>query len=645
MFQKRVSLSLFLFFVLGAFVCSCFGDEVKLNLGQHFESLLVREKVLEEKRGGREGRGERREEREREGREVRQIDYNDPLYVNQLQWHLQSEIVYALNISQIPSRRAPGVRVSPITWGVEEHNPDYEELINQGMSNFDGASSALVDRIRHYGTGGISAGFAIPNNNYCSVGVASEVELFVNNLGSDPQISLNTLVDRLFHNAENVDIFSYFVLFSDSQKNDRIVFPEEVLSLIDMALEKGRNGKGSILIPTGPLNRHLDGHCSVDEFSSSTGMLLVGAIDQSGKPVTPPCSSSLVVAPTNIFTTLSVACPTRPLTAMGNVGLASGVVALLLAKDNNLAWQDVHYVLMVTAEKSAFPNRGWHSNGAGRKFHPSYGYGIISPGRALDFLDHYESAPGAARTKTTITWADDFLDAVEIGDCDDKFAEIALESNGVEEDLQHVEVVLTTDHSHAGDLRVVLQSPSGTQVEMNRPFGLNEDASYVWLQLEDKEKIKMEKFDPNLAELMIFQSHSFEFLNLVFVTGRCCSTSPGRCEVKGGKDSVNGNIVFYTYSSTCSLKVQEEHIKNLLVGRVNLFVISEAGDANVKDLETPTIVERGSNARSQAGDYPSDYVFSNVLIFESVDKQSYFQYNDSKLSTPFFWGEESKGEW
>eukprot|EP00008_Paramoeba_atlantica_P001166 CAMPEP_0201505408 /NCGR_PEP_ID=MMETSP0151_2-20130828/85750_1 /ASSEMBLY_ACC=CAM_ASM_000257 /TAXON_ID=200890 /ORGANISM="Paramoeba atlantica, Strain 621/1 / CCAP 1560/9" /LENGTH=718 /DNA_ID=CAMNT_0047899267 /DNA_START=48 /DNA_END=2202 /DNA_ORIENTATION=- len=666
------------------------GKENVVDLRENFRSLVAQEKNLL-----REG-----EEKKSTPRDLK--SYDDPLFP--LQWHLQPAHPFALNLSFIPNRSGDKVRVSPVTWGFEENNLDFWELINQEESILDGISTPMDATMKQYGTGGISAGFALPDNAFCSVGVASDVPLTVNNLGPDPEVTFGVLADRLFQNTENVDIFSYFVLFGDSQSNARTSFPTDILDLVDHSLSVGRKGKGSILIPTGILNRGVEGHCasdefstatgmllvgginengepitppcasaigvlptdikttlssncpshplsamgnvglaavSSDEFSTATGMLLVGGINENGEPITPPCASAIGVLPTDIKTTLSSNCPSHPLSAMGNVGLAAGTVALLLQKDNTLAWQDVHFVLMETASSSMFPSRGWKKNGAARRFHYDYGFGMINPGAALDYVEKYESQHDPKRKKISLVWEG----PLEIPDSNGVVLEIPFDGPRMDGYLQHVEVVLTTQHPHAGDLQISVMSPSRTVVHLNRPFGYNESGTSNWLKLEDSRQIKMSQFDLNLYNLEIFESTTFEYLSLVTVTGNCCTNSPMDCFVSGGASVSQRFIAFFIYSPSCSLKEQEDNIQSLLHGAIHVFVVSEAGRADLKNLEKPTATELGSMVFEQVLEYPENYVFRDVLFFSTANRYSAFEYNNSKLSTPYFWDEISGGTW
>ena len=155
----------------------------------------------------------------------------------------------------------------------------------------------------------------------------------------------------------------------------------------------------------------------------------------------------------------------------------SGVIALILEANPNLSWRDVKHILAMTADKinySLLPmphpgGSGWGLSGhaydyvyvknhADIYFSNTYGFGRANALRAVQMARGYVSELGAYLETLDIPSASlnlEIPDQSSIGVTDQihVIQDYAIES---------IQIKISTDHPHVGDLGVELTSPSGT---------------------------------------------------------------------------------------------------------------------------------------------------------------------------------------
>ncbi len=152
---------------------------------------------------------------------------------------------------------------------------------------------------------------------------------------------------------------------------------------------------------------------------------------------------------TNTFNGTSAATP-----------LASGVVALVIQANPNLGWRDVRAVLAESARKNDPLDADWATNGGGFHVNHKYGFGCVDAGAAVTLAQTWTNFPAMLTVTTAVS-----VPNVPIPDNDPTGVTdtIDVTGSGIEH-VEHVEIVFDCpDHTFAGDLKVVLTSPSGTQ--------------------------------------------------------------------------------------------------------------------------------------------------------------------------------------
>ncbi len=184
--------------------------------------------------------------------------------------------------------------------------------------------------------------------------------------------------------------------------------------------------------------------------------------------------------------------------------ILSGVVALMLEANPELTWRDVKHILALSSDKidvsgsnnlthpedldltssSYIYDKKWITNNAGFHFSNWYGFGRVNALEAVQLAQSYEFPLGEyeqTMNPNTEEWYYSSGDlSMSIPDESDTGVSSTIEvsHNFI---VEAVQIRLTTNHSHPGDLAVHLISPRGTEsrlLNLNSRFdnaGLDED--------------------------------------------------------------------------------------------------------------------------------------------------------------------------
>ena len=60
--------------------------------------------------------------------------------------------------------------------------------------------------------------------------------------------------------------------------------------------------------------------------------------------------------------------------------IAAGIIALALEANPALTWRDVQHLIVRTSKTKNLKASDWKTNGVGRKFSHSYGFGLMDAG-------------------------------------------------------------------------------------------------------------------------------------------------------------------------------------------------------------------------------------------------------------------------
>lgn len=137
--------------------------------------------------------------------------------------------------------------------------------------------------------------------------------------------------------------------------------------------------------------------------------------------------------------------------------LVAGVVALLLQENPQLTWRDVRRVLARSARRNHPSHPDWSVNGAGLSVNHDYGFGVVNATAAVQLAkDFVAGAPEKTFSSAVAQVNQAIPDASATGVSN----VITVQGSGLAE-VDVVEVTLTIEHPHSGDLEVRLEHEGG----------------------------------------------------------------------------------------------------------------------------------------------------------------------------------------
>ena len=407
---------------------------------------------------------------------------NDPLFPDQ--WHLEN----AGQSGGVPfadARVRPawdrglsgaGVVIAIVDEGTQYTHPDLQGNYLSGSGydyNDDDTDPSPVGIDDRHGTAvaGISLADA---NSIGGLGIAYDAKLVPLRLIAGPYAS-GEEAEALSYRREDVDIYNN----SWGPSDDFGVRYADSTTVLKDALRtnttSGRGGLGNIYVWAAG-NGGLNGdNSNYDGYNSLPWTISVGAVgdDNIRAGYSEPGANLLVVAPSGgrgggILTTdntgFSGYAPGDEYEDFSGTSAAapmvSGVVALMLQARPGLNWRDVQQILARTATPVDFANPGWERNAAGLWINHEYGFGRVDADAATQLaVDWPTLGPLISRTGTQTVQRSLFTGISQE-------SSIAVSGNF---EVQFVRVTLRLNHSDWGDIRAVLESPSGTRSILAEP--------------------------------------------------------------------------------------------------------------------------------------------------------------------------------
>lgn len=246
------------------------------------------------------------------------------------------------------------------------------------------------------------------------------------------------------------------------------------------AVRDGRGGRGTVFVWAAGNGGALGEDANADGYANSPQVIAVGAMDsngrvagfseggacvavvapsgsEQGRPLVttdrpgdlgfnPPATGSDVEDPafTRGFGGTSAAAP-----------LVAGVCALMLEVNPSLGWRDVKEILMRTARRVNPTSPAWMTNGAGLRFHPLQGAGLVDAAVATRLASRWTPLGPQIAMTATAAQASPIPDDAPAG----VIREFKIQAR---RRVEHAVLRLTANHRFRGDLKVTLTSPSGT---------------------------------------------------------------------------------------------------------------------------------------------------------------------------------------
>ena len=406
---------------------------------------------------------------------------NDPLFSNDpnkngYQWHLQNTGdrdgvtgVDANVVSVWDSYRGSGIVIGIIDDGLEVAHPDL--AANVDTANDHDWNDATPDdptgdpSFDDHGTACAGVAGARGNNAIGGSGAAPEATL----VGLRLIAASNTDADEaeaLGWMPEHIDITSNS--WGPSDLPDNLSGPGFLTqtSLRNTATI-GRGGLGTLHFWAAGNGGNRGDNSNYDGYANSIYTIAVGASGDYGERAgySEPGANMLISAPSNgngqgITTTTTFGDYTYSFGGTSSATpLAAGVAALMLNANPNLGWRDVQEILIRSARQIDPTHSDWTTNGAGFHFNHSYGAGLIDAAAAVALANSWSALTTQRSQVISLDHLDESIPDNNATGITKSFQVEAGDSLRVE----HVTVTLTTPHDSRGDLKVVLQSPAGTE--------------------------------------------------------------------------------------------------------------------------------------------------------------------------------------
>jgi len=410
--------------------------------------------------------------------------YNDPNWKDE--WYLNSEdsgafVGYEYNINIQPvwdkGYNGSGVVVCVIDDGLEKLHKDlagnYDPLASYDLQDDDNDPSpryASNEPNRH-GTRCAGEIAGIRNNSVCGVGVAH-----ASNIGGirilDGPVTRIMESKALGFNIDYVDIFSASWGPPDNGKS--MDGPKGITAMvIEEAMQKGRNGRGTIYVWAGG-NGGKNDDCNADGYQTMRYSVSINAVGLNGD--TPyyaePCASALASTFSSGFvhsiatTDIHGGCTKAHSGTSAAAPIAAGIIALALQANPDLHWRDVQHIIVRAAiPDKLFHHDGWVRNAAGRATHTNFGYGIIDASRMVDIAknwtnvgpDHRCQSP-KLRYNRVIPPHDFVTLEIPFDGCED--------TENIVKSLEHVYLEIDLKAPRRGDISIDMTSPAGTEMKL-----------------------------------------------------------------------------------------------------------------------------------------------------------------------------------
>jgi subtilisin-like proprotein convertase family protein len=266
-------------------------------------------------------------------------------------------------------------------------------------------------------------------------------------------------------------------IYNNSWKPEFSLFslPNTIAGL-QHGIENGRDGLGSIYVFAGGNTGYDWENVNYNPLANSRYTIAVGAIDHNSEQswYSEPGASLLISTySSSQYNTNKVGITTTDYPYNGGydpgnytrdfggtsaaAALTSGVIALMLDANPNLTWRDVQHILVKTAEQVDLDDDDWGMNSAGYHINHKYGFGGVDAAAAVSLALEWETIAPEVSVSSAIASPEQ---VIPDNDNTGISSTIRIEENIK---IEWVEVMFDASHEDAGNLEVILISPTGTE--------------------------------------------------------------------------------------------------------------------------------------------------------------------------------------
>lgn len=303
----------------------------------------------------------------------------------------------------------------------------------------------------------------------------------------DGQVSDAVEAKSLSFNPEHIHIYSSSWGPNDDGKT--VDGPGKLASrAFQQGIYRGRDGKGSIFVwASGNGGRYKD-NCNCDGYATSIFTITVSSTSESGAIpwYSEPCSATIATTYSSgttserqiVTTDLHHKCTSKHTGTSASAPMAAAIIALTLEANPDLTWRDVQHILVRTSKPGNLKAPDWKLNGVNRKVSHNYGYGLMDAEAMVKLARKWISVPGQNSCEVVSPYYYKVIPAMG-------YVTIELDVNSCP-GVRYLEHVVSPIHVSAGrkrgDLRVYLQSPSGTRSTLlhNRPQDFSSSGFTNW---------------------------------------------------------------------------------------------------------------------------------------------------------------------
>ncbi|KAI2798926.1 peptidase S8 [Blomia tropicalis] len=377
--------------------------------------------------------------------------------------------------------------------GIQPNHPElaknYDPLASYDINDNDPDPTPQDNGDNKHGTRCAGEVAAEAYNEYCGVGIA-----FNASIGGvrmlDGIVTDQVEARAIGHNPNHVDIYS--ASWGPEDDGKTVDGPGKLAkrAFID-GIKKGRRGKGSIYVwASGNGGRRLD-NCNCDGYTNSIYTLSISSATQNGaKPwYLEECSSTLSTTyssgtpskdeniytcdqDTSYFNALSRGerpqkdslCTRSHTGTSASAPIAAAIIALGLEANPRLSWRDLqHLVILASRYEPLRHEKGWSTNGVGRKVSHKFGYGLLDAETIVRYAEKWTMVPNQRICETPSQNKEREIPAKLRNQL-----EVSLLTNGCRGSsneiryLEHVQAKITLKYQPRGSLKISIISPSGT---------------------------------------------------------------------------------------------------------------------------------------------------------------------------------------
>ena len=420
------------------------------------------------------------------------------------EWYLDGYLTpgsnqYGANVDLISTEyTGEGVRIGLIDEGFDLSNSDLTNRFDLA-SSYDPRDTGTINitpdsSLNVHGTWVAGVVGASADNGMGSVGVASDATLvgYYARYGSGGS-SRTELADLLARQV-NVDIsnnsWGYTTQFADN-------FCDPAWAVMKDALQagatEGRGGLGTVYVFAAGNDRQYvansltyDGdNTNYHSLTNSRYVITAAATTQDGHVTsfTTPGASILVAAPGESILTTALnngdGDPTNDYAFVSGTSFAapivSGVVALMLQANPELGYRDVQEILTLSSHKVDPTSASWGTNGAtnwnggANLVSNDFGFGLVDAHAAVRLAETWTTTHTDAN-ESVISLTGNVGTNTAFVDNQPKDYVVTVSPDHQNFSIDWVEVDVSLLHTHDGDLRIELVSPTGTHsVLMDQP--------------------------------------------------------------------------------------------------------------------------------------------------------------------------------